>query len=166
MAKVYIPSIAYVALFFLVMATVVAAQKILQEYVYLLCCPFAILAPLLCFCDAQAAGSSGLPTTTAAQRSPNDERQDEAKLSKYLFTVGISPILLAVMAIHSSYGAIGTVTNLAARLCGEAKAGQTLISTRVLASVENAVEVQALDELQLKGFMKPVAAYNVVKMNV
>jgi len=110
MAKVYIPSIAYVALFFLVMATVVAAQKILQEYVYLLCCPFAILAPLLCFCDAQAAGSSGLPTTTAAQRSPNDERQDEAKLSKYLFTVGISPILLAVMAIHSSYGAIGTVS--------------------------------------------------------
>jgi class 3 adenylate cyclase len=64
------------------------------------------------------------------------------------------------------YGAIGTVTNLAARLCGEAKSGQTLISTRVLASVENAVEVQALDELQLKGFMKPVAAYNVVKMNV
>jgi len=64
------------------------------------------------------------------------------------------------------YGAIGTVTNLAARLCGEAKSGQTLISTRVLASVENAVEVQPLDELQLKGFMKPVAAYNVVKMNV
>ena len=61
------------------------------------------------------------------------------------------------------YGAIGTVTNLAARLCGEAKPGQTLISQRVLASVEDLVEVEAVGELELKGFLKPVAAYNVVR---
>ena len=49
------------------------------------------------------------------------------------------------------YGAIGTVTNLAARLCGEAKPGQTLISQRVLASVEDLVEVEAIGELAAQG---------------
>ena len=62
------------------------------------------------------------------------------------------------------YGAIGTVTNLAARLCGEARPGQTLISTRVLGSVEGLAEIEPLGELQLKGFLKPVSAYNVVKL--
>ncbi|HEY7377191.1 MAG TPA: response regulator, partial [Steroidobacteraceae bacterium] len=61
------------------------------------------------------------------------------------------------------YGAIGTVTNLAARLCGEAKPGQTLISQRVLASVEDLVEVEPMGELQLKGFHKPVPTYNVLR---
>ena len=63
------------------------------------------------------------------------------------------------------YGAIGTVTNLASRLCGEAKPGQTLISKRVLASVEDMAEVEPVGELQLKGFLKPVTAYNVIKLN-
>ncbi len=62
------------------------------------------------------------------------------------------------------YGAIGTVTNLAARLCGEAKPGQTLISTRVLSSVEDLVEIEPVGELQLKGFLKPVPAYNVIRL--
>ncbi len=61
------------------------------------------------------------------------------------------------------YGAIGTVTNLAARLCGEAKPGQTLISQRVLASVEDFVDVEHVGELLLKGFLKPVPAYNVIR---
>jgi adenylate cyclase len=62
------------------------------------------------------------------------------------------------------YGAIGTVTNLAARLCGEAKSGQTLISQRVLAAVEDAVEAEPLGELQLKGFLKPVPAFSLLKL--
>ncbi|HKE45132.1 MAG TPA: response regulator [Steroidobacteraceae bacterium] len=62
------------------------------------------------------------------------------------------------------YGAIGTVTNLAARLCGEAKPGQTLISQRVLASVEDIVEVEPIGELQLKGFHRPITTYNVLRM--
>jgi class 3 adenylate cyclase len=62
------------------------------------------------------------------------------------------------------YGAIGTVTNLAARLCGEAKPGQTLISKRVLASVEDLAEVEPVGELQLKGFLKSVSAYNVIRL--
>jgi adenylate cyclase len=62
------------------------------------------------------------------------------------------------------YGAIGTVTNLSSRLCGEARPGQTLISKRVLESVEDLAEVEPLGELQLKGFLKPVSAYNVIKL--
>ncbi len=60
------------------------------------------------------------------------------------------------------YGAIGNVTNLAARLCGEAKGGQILVSQRVLAAVEELVEVEPVGELSLKGFHRPVTAYNVV----
>jgi class 3 adenylate cyclase len=59
------------------------------------------------------------------------------------------------------YGAIGTVTNLAARLCGEARGGQILISRRFYTSVEDLVDVESLGELTLRGFAKPVTAFNV-----
>ncbi len=60
------------------------------------------------------------------------------------------------------YGAIGTVANLASRLCDEAKPGQILISRRVLGTVEELVEVEPVGELCLKGFLKPVPAFHVV----
>jgi class 3 adenylate cyclase len=59
------------------------------------------------------------------------------------------------------YAAIGPVTNLAARLCGEAAAGQILITGRVHGAVEDIVEVERVGELVLKGFHRPVAAFNV-----
>jgi class 3 adenylate cyclase len=62
------------------------------------------------------------------------------------------------------YGAIGSVTNLAARLCGEAKAGQILVAPRVLAEVEELVEVDEVAPLTLKGFSRPVAPLNVVRL--
>jgi adenylate cyclase len=62
------------------------------------------------------------------------------------------------------YGAIGTVTNLAARLCGEARAGQILIPRRLLAVVEDRVDVEPVGELPLKGFSKPIVAFNVTGM--
>ncbi|MBI3988551.1 MAG: response regulator, partial [candidate division NC10 bacterium] len=62
------------------------------------------------------------------------------------------------------YGAIGTVTNLAARLCAEARSRQILISRRVLGAVEELVEVEPVGELPLKGFLKPVPAFNVVRL--
>ena len=60
------------------------------------------------------------------------------------------------------YAAIGTVSNVASRLCDEAKPGQILISPRVLMKVENAVTVEAVGEFALKGIRRPLAAYNVV----
>ena len=59
------------------------------------------------------------------------------------------------------YGAIGTVTNLASRLCSEARPGQILVSQRVCSAVEGFAELEPVGELQLKGFLKPVAAFNV-----
>jgi len=60
------------------------------------------------------------------------------------------------------YGAIGTVTNTAARLCAEAPPGQILITTRVLTDVDAIVETAAVGELQLKGLSRPVPAFNVI----
>jgi len=62
------------------------------------------------------------------------------------------------------YGAIGTVTNLAARLCGEAGDGQILISPRVFTKTEERIEVEAIGELVLKGFQRPVHACNVLRL--
>jgi class 3 adenylate cyclase len=62
------------------------------------------------------------------------------------------------------YGAIGTVTNLAARLCGEAKPGQVLISQRLLGAIEDIVEPEPVGELSLKGFHRPVSAFNIVRL--
>jgi class 3 adenylate cyclase len=62
------------------------------------------------------------------------------------------------------YGAIGSVTNLAARLCGEAKPGQILISKRVLAMTDELLKIEAAGELSLKGFHRPIPAYNVLGM--
>ena len=60
------------------------------------------------------------------------------------------------------YAAIGTVSNVASRLCDEAKPGQILISPRVLMAVKDAVTVEAVGEFELKGIRRPVAAYNVL----
>jgi adenylate cyclase len=59
------------------------------------------------------------------------------------------------------YSAIGTVTNLAARLCGEVPGDQILIAQRVYAGVEMLVEVEPQEVLTLKGFRRPVIAYRV-----
>ncbi len=62
------------------------------------------------------------------------------------------------------YGAIGTVTNLAARLCGEAAAGQILVSPRIFSKTETLIEAQSVGELSLKGFQRAVHAHNVVAL--
>jgi class 3 adenylate cyclase len=62
------------------------------------------------------------------------------------------------------YGAIGTVTNLAARLCGEAKPGQILISPRLLPEVENLLEVEEMGLLAVKGLARPVKPLNVLRL--
>ena len=61
------------------------------------------------------------------------------------------------------YAAIGTVSNVASRLCDEAKAGQILISPRVLMAVEKDVTVEPVGDFTLKGIRRPLTAYNVLK---
>ena len=62
------------------------------------------------------------------------------------------------------YGAVGNVTNLASRLCDEAKGGQIVTNQKTLSKVEQLVESESLGELHLKGFARPVAAFNIAKL--
>ena len=61
------------------------------------------------------------------------------------------------------YAAIGSVTNLASRLCAEAKAGQIVVSRRVYGMVEQWVDAAPMDDLQLKGFNHPVLAMEILR---
>ena len=60
------------------------------------------------------------------------------------------------------YAAIGTVSNVASRLCDEAKPGQILISPRVLMAVEKEITVEPVGDFALKGIRRPLTAYNVL----
>jgi class 3 adenylate cyclase len=64
-------------------------------------------------------------------------------------------------AERSGYTAIGTVCNLAARLCAEAKDGQILLAQRVAVAVEETTPLEEVGEVTLKGLTQPVVAYNV-----
>jgi adenylate cyclase len=62
---------------------------------------------------------------------------------------------------RSGYTAIGTVCNVAARLCAEAKDGQILLSQRVNAALRGSVATEQVGALTLKGLTQPTVAYNV-----
>jgi adenylate cyclase len=84
------------------------------------------------------------------------------------FGVGIANGYATLGAIgfegRRDYGAIGPVTNLSARLCAEAHAGQILVSQRVYGKVEDRLEAEHVGEMMLKGLSKPVPAYNVLAL--
>ena len=63
---------------------------------------------------------------------------------------------------RSDYAAIGSVTNLASRLADEAAGGQVLITQRLYAEVETQVETVPAGEFSLKGFGRPVPAFDVI----
>ena len=82
------------------------------------------------------------------------------------FGIGIAQGYATIGAIgfegRRDYGTIGNVTNTAARLCGEARPGQILISQRVSMRVEEAVLFESAGELTLKGLSKPLPAFSVI----
>jgi len=84
------------------------------------------------------------------------------------FGVGIAQGYATIGAIgyegRWEYGAIGSVPNLAARLCGEAKPGEILVTQRLLAGVDEFVDAESAGELSLKGFHRPVPAYKIVRL--
>jgi class 3 adenylate cyclase len=62
------------------------------------------------------------------------------------------------------YAAIGPVANMASRLCDEAGDGEILISQRALAALDRLVEAEPLGDLVLKGFVRPVTAYRILRL--
>ena len=85
------------------------------------------------------------------------------------FAVGIAQGYATLGSVgfggRSDYAAIGTVTNLAARLCDVAGAGTILVSPRVHAAVADVVVSNPVGELELKGFSRPVTAYEIVGLD-
>ena len=79
--------------------------------------------------------------------------------------VGIAQGYATIGAIgfegRMDYGAIGTVTNLAARLCGEAGSGQILMSARVAGAVESIVDADDAGPMNLKGLARPVPVWSL-----
>jgi class 3 adenylate cyclase len=84
------------------------------------------------------------------------------------FGVGIADGYATLGAIgfegRRDYGAVGPVTNLSARLCAEAGAGQILVSQRVFGKIEERVEAEHVGVMTLKGIHRPVPAYNVLAL--
>jgi adenylate cyclase len=62
------------------------------------------------------------------------------------------------------YAAIGSVTNLAARLCAEAESGQVLVAQRVFSAVESRAVGESVGVLELRGFSRSIRAFNVSSM--
>jgi Adenylate cyclase, family 3 (some proteins contain HAMP domain) len=79
--------------------------------------------------------------------------------------IGIAQGVATIGAIgfegRRDYAAIGNVTNLAARLCGEANGGQVLVSSVVAANIGDAAHVQAVGDLVLKGFPEPIGCFEL-----
>ena len=83
------------------------------------------------------------------------------------FGVGIAQRYATLRQIgfadHSGYTAIGTVCNLDARLCGEAKDGQILVAGRVAAAVRETTALEDIGPIVLKGLTQPVSVFNVLE---
>jgi class 3 adenylate cyclase len=82
--------------------------------------------------------------------------------------IGIAQGMATIGAIgfegRRDYAAIGNVTNLAARLCAEAGAGQILVSSVVAGNIAESLPVQSAGALSLKGFSEPVPCYEIVRL--
>jgi class 3 adenylate cyclase len=62
------------------------------------------------------------------------------------------------------YTAVGTVTNLAARLCAEAIDGQILVTRRIAAAIDSIAELEPIGDISMKGLSRPVAVLNVLNL--
>jgi class 3 adenylate cyclase len=63
------------------------------------------------------------------------------------------------------YTAIGSVINLASRLCDEARAGQIVLDQQAYSAVESLVEAVSLGQLTLKGYMRPIVAFDILQLH-
>ena len=120
---------------------------------------------------SSAGREPGAPSCADGPRNARRYRRIDGEVASSLghdigFGIGIAHGYATLGTIgfegRFDYAAIGTVSNVASRLCDEAKPGQILISPRVLMAVKDAVTVEAVGEFELKGIRRPIAAYNVL----
>lgn len=79
-------------------------------------------------------------------------------------TTGFATLGIIGFEGRLEYGAIGNVPNLAARLSGEAKGGQIVIDKKTCSRIDQLTEVQPLGDLSLKGFSRPISAFNIISL--
>jgi adenylate cyclase len=120
--------------------------------------------PVPCPDPAERAVKMAIAMREAASKLIETWRRDGCELG---FGAGIAQGYATLGQIgfsdRSGYTAIGTVCNLAARLCAEAKDGQILITSRVAREVEAVGRLEDLGNLELRGLRRPVAAFNVAQ---
>jgi len=120
--------------------------------------------PVPCPDPAERAVKMAMAMREAAGKLITDWRRHSYELG---FGAGIAQGYATLGQIgfseRSGYTAIGTVCNLAARLCAEAKDGQILVSSRIAEAVEAVAKLENLGAFELKGLRRPVAAFNVTE---
>jgi class 3 adenylate cyclase/CheY-like chemotaxis protein len=120
--------------------------------------------PIPCADHTERAVGLALDMRTAVERLAKEWRRKGHALG---FGIGIASGYATLGQIgfehRREYTAIGSVTNLASRLCGEAQPGQIVIGQRAFSSVEGSVEAVPIGDLTLKGFNRPMPAYDVVR---
>ena len=120
--------------------------------------------PLPCDDAAERAVTMAIAMREAVMRLQSGWRRRGREIG---FGVGIAQGYATLgqfgFAERVDYTAIGTVCNLAARLCAEAKDGQILISKRVAAAVDDSARLEEIGDLALKGLSQAVAVYNVAR---
>ena len=118
--------------------------------------PVAILDPAERAVKMAVAMREAASTLVAAWRRRGRELGFGAGISQGYATLG-----QIGFSERSGYTAIGTVCNVAARLCAEAKDGQILLSQRVAAGLDRSIVLEEIGPLSLKGLTQPVVAYDV-----
>jgi adenylate cyclase len=120
--------------------------------------------PIPCVDHTERAVRLALDMRNAVEKVLNDWQRKGHTLG---FGIGIASGYATLGQIgfeqRRDYTAIGSVTNLASRLCDEAKAGQIVISKRALSAIESCVEARLIGELNLKGFNRPVPGYEIAR---
>ncbi|MGY2808900.1 class 3 adenylate cyclase [Bradyrhizobium sp. USDA 4506] len=118
--------------------------------------PVPIPDPALRAVDMAVAMREAASSLTAAWRERGRELGFGAGIAQGYATLG-----QIGFSERFGYTAIGTVCNVAARLCGEAKDGQILLSQRVNVALKGSVATEHLGALSLKGLTQPIVTYNV-----
>ena len=112
------------------------------------------------------------PTLSAVKMAVEMRMQMRTRLEKWQkqdydlgFSVGIAFGYATLGMVgddtRSDYTANGTVINLAARLCEDAKADQILVNQRTLSEIESSCEFESLGVREFKGITRPQKVFDI-----
>ena len=120
--------------------------------------------PLPCPDPAERAAAMAVAMREAVAGLQKDWRRRGREIG---FGIGIAQGYATLgqigFAERVDYTAIGTVCNLAARLCAAAEDGQILVSRRIATAIEGTIPLEHIGDIALKGLSQAVAVYNIAE---